>query len=180
MSDLGRVRSLPRKTLGRWGTLKTSPGRMLKPEVHKLGYLRVNLCRDGRKQHALVHRLVAQAFLPPIAGKPCVNHRDSTRANNVATNLEWCTYKENTQHAIDNDRLVAPRGARSGTAKLKDADVIAMRALRANGVSYQKIADAYAVDYRTSWNAVNSLTWRHVRDAQHQRLQQLTKEAGNE
>ena len=68
------------------------------------GYLRVNL-RKGHVKYEKptvihVHRLVAEAFLPPIEGKKCVNHIDGNKINNCVDNLEWVTNRENTMHAI--------------------------------------------------------------------------------
>ncbi|CAJ0840883.1 12777_t:CDS:2, partial [Entrophospora sp. SA101] len=40
------------------------------------------------------------AFCSKEEGKDCVNHIDGNRTNNKASNLEWCTQKENTQHAV--------------------------------------------------------------------------------
>ena len=51
----------------------------------------------GGKLH-YVHRLVASHFVPPYTGE-CVNHKDGNKMNNEASNLEWCTSQENTQHA---------------------------------------------------------------------------------
>jgi hypothetical protein len=52
----------------------------------------------NRANSVLVHRLVALAFVPnpDPANKPCVNHRDGRRDNNIATNLEWANRTENT------------------------------------------------------------------------------------
>jgi hypothetical protein len=46
-----------------------------------------------------VHRLVALAWIPNPHGLPEINHLDGVKANNDASNLEWCTTLENLQHA---------------------------------------------------------------------------------
>ena len=104
VSSIGRVRSVERKTKSRFG-LKTSPSRVLKGYVTNVGYLRVDLSRDGNKKHVSVHRLIAEAFIPNPKSLKCVNHIDSDRLNNKATNLEWSTHKENTAHALSKGRM---------------------------------------------------------------------------
>lgn len=66
------------------------------------GYVLVTLVEDGtNKQRTMtLHRLVAKSFIPNPYLKPCVNHIDSDKTNNCASNLEWNTYSENTKHAI--------------------------------------------------------------------------------
>lgn len=74
----------------------------LKLQTNKGGYKTVNPTLKYRK---LVHRIVAQLFIPNPYNKPSVNHIDSNRQNNNVINLEWCTNKENSHHAQKNNRL---------------------------------------------------------------------------
>lgn len=59
-------------------------------------YLMVRLIRnDGVRKSLLVHRIVAQAYIPNPNNLPEVNHKDKNTKNPCAYNLEWCTRKEN-------------------------------------------------------------------------------------
>ena len=73
----------------------------LKPYTNQEGYKTIGLVdENGKRKDFRVHRLVANAFIPKIDNKSLVNHIDGIKDNNVITNLEWCTAKENTQHSI--------------------------------------------------------------------------------
>ena len=64
------------------------------------GYKRVELYGVKRRIF-LVHRLVAEAYLPNLENKPQVNHIDGDKSNNMLCNLEWCTRSENSLHAYE-------------------------------------------------------------------------------
>ncbi|RJE47691.1 hypothetical protein A7K50_03320 [Dehalobacter sp. MCB1] len=66
------------------------------------GYERILLTNGNLKSKKLIHRLVAEHFIPNPDNKPQVNHKDLNTKNNNDWNLEWVTNKENVQHAILN------------------------------------------------------------------------------
>ena len=103
VSDLGRVRSLERiiSVPNRWGSLslRTVKTRVLRNNDNGSGYLQVQLSSGGERQPRLIHRLVAEAFLPPEDGLVFVNHKDGDKANNRLENLEWCSRSGNMVHA---------------------------------------------------------------------------------
>lgn len=62
-------------------------------------YSSVSLNKNGVIITRGVHRIVAEAFVPNLENKPCVNHIDGNKSNNKYTNLEWVTHRENIIHA---------------------------------------------------------------------------------
>lgn len=70
--------------------------RLLKQHNHK-GYLRVGLVDNGIQKHYLVHRLVAQTFIPNPENLDTVNHINHIRTDNRAENLEWMSRKDNSR-----------------------------------------------------------------------------------
>lgn len=95
VSDYGRIMSLNYMGKGKHRILNLSamPDR----------YIKVGLRKEGKTYYRRVHRLVAEAFLPPPqSGQSQVNHIDGDKHNNVvhgdACNLEWCTPKQNSNN----------------------------------------------------------------------------------
>jgi len=83
-------------------------GRFRRLSANSSGYKVISLHKDSVKTQHLIHRLVAQTFIPNLEEKPCVNHLDKDRLNNAVKNLEWCTYLENNLHSLEG-KLVGSR-----------------------------------------------------------------------
>ena len=120
VSDKGNVRSVARKdSIGR-----KCGGRMLKPTYDKDGYLRVNLCKNGKQKTRFIHRLVAGAFIPNPNGYSEINHRDENKVNNYANNLEWCTREHNVNHGTLIERSAQARSKKVKATNIETNEVI--------------------------------------------------------
>ncbi len=75
--------------------------KILKPYTHKKnGYQIIKLCINGKKHAFLLHRLVANSFIPNPENKPEVNHKNGIKTDNTIYNLEWATKSENELHKV--------------------------------------------------------------------------------
>ena len=102
VSNLGRVRSLDRiSKRAKTGDI-FKQGQFLKTSITPKNYHRIQLQKDGKNKNFMVHQLVAKAFLENDNIKRTqVNHKNSIRSDNRASNLEWVTPSENLIHAYD-------------------------------------------------------------------------------
>ena len=80
----------------------TKTHRYLKGTTDKDGYIKIHIsCPELKVSKVLfLHRMVAETFIPndnPLKNQ--VNHIDGNKKNNVVSNLEWVTNKENSEHA---------------------------------------------------------------------------------
>lgn len=88
-------------------------GNFVQPYSNDVGYMVLTLSnKDHERKLIYVHRLVAEAFIPNPENKPCINHINNDKSDYSISNLEWCTYKENSMHMVR-----CGRQARSGLGK---------------------------------------------------------------
>lgn len=110
------------------------------PEQNK-GYVRLKLkFRDGKRKKVSLHRIIALTFMPisfELAETLEVNHKDGRKTNNRVCNLEWCTSKENIDHAFDTD--LRGYGERIHNSKLTDDIVEEICRLMEEGLTNDEI-----------------------------------------
>lgn len=130
-------------------------GRQLK-QREKKGYMEVNIYNKGKRKTMLVHRLVAQAFIPNPSNLPQVNHKDENPRNNNVDNLEWCTQKYNNNYGTYKERARKrmlennPFRGKHHTTESKEKMRMAKlgkpskrkRKIKIDGIEYESVADA--------------------------------------
>ena len=112
VSNLGRFKNLNYRNTGKAELLNTG--------TTKDGYLQVCLSKNGEYKMCLVHRLIAETFLPNPENKPQVNHKiegkkgkkinmvifnEDGTVNKERTTIEWVTSKENNDYGTRNERV---------------------------------------------------------------------------
>ena len=157
VSNLGRVKSLDKiDSIGR-----KIKGRNMKLRLNKCGYVDVKLSTDSIEKDKLVHRLVAEAFIPNTDGKHVINHIDGNKQNNCVNNLEWCTQKENIQHAFE----IGLREKKRTYSKLKKEDVVYIRKhyiSRDPVFGAVSLGQKFGISYKHILDIVSKKYWKDV------------------
>lgn len=155
-------------------------------KIDNLGYQTVALCKDGQIKYKRTHRIVAETFIPNPQNLPCVNHKDGNKLNNLIDNLEWCTYSQNTRHAmssgliniekhkiaVQNNMKIAHSyckehhlyaGENNYNAKLKKEDILEIKKIYQNKeMQIKQIALKYNVCTSTISRIVHNKSWTNI------------------
>lgn len=95
-------------------------GKILHPVPNYKGYLRIKFYdKNGKYRSSVVHRLVAEAFIPNPDNKPQVNHKNGNKADNRVENLEWVTPSENMLHSYRVLGTKPPTPEKVGAKKVR-------------------------------------------------------------
>jgi len=107
ISNLGNVKSMPRVCVRNNGRTYTNSKEYILCQNLKHGwYYQVKLSNAGRYKTKLVHRLIAEAFIPNPFNKPDINHINCIKNDNRIENLEWCTHTENMRHSAKLNKKI--------------------------------------------------------------------------
>jgi hypothetical protein len=139
-------------------------GKILKLHLNKAGRVSISTRIGGRCGEAvtfLVHRLVAEAFIPNFENKPQVNHIDGNPSNNDVRNLEWCTPSENMRHAFDNKLIVPKSGFENGGSTLTESQVDYIRD-NPDKLTIREIAIMFGVHHSTIVRCKNHKRYKLV------------------
>lgn len=104
VSSYGRIISIPHDRIGAYGCVYKTKHKLRSIMKDKNGYLRINLSPLVKKT-SLVHRLVAEAFIPNPDNKPEVDHIDCNPSNAHVSNLRWTTSSENGCNPITRKNM---------------------------------------------------------------------------
>ena len=154
VSNLGRVRSMDCiKVVHRYGQdiLVHYKGKIRKQFVSKRGYMFIPM----PNHHLSVHREVAKAFVPGYFDGAQVNHKDENKLNNIWTNLEWVTCKDNINYGTHNEKCLVWNEENKGVkvdqytldGKLVATHPSISKAAKAVGVTRKTISDILNTNY---------------------------------
>ena len=153
ISNKGQIKSLTKKR-----GFYQAKEMILKQKITKFGYANITLLKNNKPSFCVVHRLVAETFIPNPENKPQVNHKDGNKLNNHVSNLEWCTCSENMKHAYKNN-LRDSHGENHSQNKLTNKDIINIRKSKEKGCNLSK---KYSVSRSSISRIRKGNSWKHL------------------
>lgn len=134
--------------------------KFLKPYV-SIRYKSITLCKNNKKYHRLIHRLVLETFIGFCPkGMQCC-HNDGNKQNNRLENLRWDTPKANQRDRIKHG--THPVGERNPKAKLTEQDVRMIIYMYKTGLFTQRgLAAIYGVCQYCIFSIINKKSWKHI------------------
>lgn len=159
VSSYGHIRSVDR-IVHNASSEYLRKGQLIKPWEGKTSpYYMVSLSGNGKCIKRMVHRIVAEHFLPEWDTSKEVNHIDGNKHNNRVDNLEMCSRQENISHSIDA-RLRNDSGENSSNAKLTNEQARYIRELHRSGIMQVELAQRFGVCKQTICDIVHNKKYK--------------------
>lgn len=93
------IEDYPNYMVSNMGRVKNyTTNKVLKPHKIENGYQQVFLYKNIKRKMFLLHRLIAQTFIPNPNNLPQVNHKNEDKSDNRVENLEWCSCSYNNSY----------------------------------------------------------------------------------
>jgi hypothetical protein len=152
VSNMGWIRSLDREvwTSKGGGYYKRLKGKVLKPYLQKgdrgCKYYYVSVFKEHISERVILHIAVAKHFVPNPFNLPEVNHIDTDKLNNAASNLGWVTRSGNMLHAPTHKTLLADNNSKR-VKKLTKEQADLMKHSINSGLDRHEIAKTFGVHY---------------------------------
>lgn len=166
VSNYGRVRTSSRMvrythSFTKEEHFRQTEERLLKVQYNKrTGYKFHQLYRDKKMYNKTIHSLVAEAFIKSEIGKDFINHKDGNKHNNTVKNLERCTNEYNHAHATATG--LKAKGTDTGTSKLNEIAVCAIKRMLSDGIPHPKISQYFNISRPTVTMINTKKIWKHV------------------
>ena len=137
VSNLGNVRGL-------------TANKVLKPHRNNHGYMKVDLYKNGNRKRFLVHRIVAETYIPNPKNYTQVNHKDENKTNNCVANLEFCDRKYNSNYGTAQERSAEKHKKAVFCNELNKSFKSITEAARYTGICLQSISMCCRGKYATA------------------------------
>lgn len=139
---------------------------IIKSSIDYKGYKRANVTftkeNGTNAKYERVHRLVGITFIPNPTDLPFINHIDGNKLNNFIDNLEWCTAKENSEHAVKAGLKTSDAicGSKNYQAKLNEDKV---KEILSSSMTPTQVSEKYSISVSVASKILKRQTWKHVK-----------------
>jgi len=159
VSNLGNIKSIARIVQRSHGIPRKVRERLLKVAKTPKGYCFVNLYCGGQRAQRYVHQIVAEAFIGGCPHNSEVNHKDTDKSNNAASNLEYITHAENMAHAKQAGAINFV-GERNPSAVGTAESIRLGYAMVLHGATYVEAGKAVGLKPETLASACRGVNWK--------------------